>query len=217
MAIEKSLKSKSILKKNTQFANLPEQPINKPPGNTKPSKIIVREIDIVISDNMVSIDYSKTHKIINSSDIISFLKKLASGEFEFDNYYPEKKPKMSLNIKQECYIIFKLSNKNWQFSSQKRDPITLGSDIDYNDLKCYSDLNLVDAQGNIVAKPYSKTECRIAYCAVDGEQLVKNHTNQGKYINSFNLNVEIYDPINPSMVMPILIDPDIRNPGGSGS
>jgi hypothetical protein len=224
MAIELTPELEIFLRMLTE----PALPVPDYTTSPRPKYATVRELDIRPSGNRIDILYSRANHIIDLDDISieDLLKMVASPGY---NRYPdEPKPPpnnqnkkydtpLSLANREWCYVIFKLTAKNWQFAA-KRPPVAIS--VDALKAKVYFEARRVDPNG--VADPATiggttKNGCTVAYVIADGRKATSDNP-QG-YSHPFNLHVDIVTEDwqgNPSYI-PITIDPDIRFPGGSGA
>lgn len=187
-------------------------------GLPPPTIATVREIDIKINANKIETEYSRanyTVDINNFGGLGAVLQRVANNTLSLpDNPRPKApyKSQLSLQNKTYCYVILKLTGKNWQFS-RDRDPFSIG--LSSTDPEVYFEPRKVDAQGGIVPRGEVRDECRIAYFIADGATAYDDAT---AYEDPFNLHLDLIDEDShgqPSPV-PIIIDPDVRFPGGSG-
>lgn len=194
---------------------------------TLPEWAIIREINFKIepgqegeSDDELVMYYSKYSRDVRlnppgqSGDFASVLKAVCKPNYVFEggpsNPASPYATKLSLNGKNRLsYVIFKLADRRWQFA-QKGRPIKIG---DAGTLaQAYYDAHRVNEQGvadkgdnpNVI-----RPGCKVAYFISDGPK-AQTH---GSYPHPFNLYVDLL--VSGGDPMPLRIDPDIRNPGGS--
>ncbi|CAN5402849.1 hypothetical protein BH10PSE14_BH10PSE14_39490 [soil metagenome] len=125
-----------------------------------------------------------------------------------------KDPPLSLRADKNRYIIYKLTDKNWQFT-QAGFPFKIATDI--NNKGIYYEARRVTPQGDIQIKGDQNTVgdlSRIAYFISNGYEMVHNPGSRPKYPHGLNIIVDFYDEVSGT-AMPIMIDPDIRFPGGT--
>lgn len=118
---------------------------------------------------------------------------------------------LSLNCHRLSYVIFKLSKKAWQFA-RKGPPIKLGYP-GYNAAH-YFDAHRVGPNGNRDRgdNPAILIDgCKVAYLIADGASASAG----GNYDHAFNLYVDLLLSGGGVGHMPIILDPDVRHPGGS--
>lgn len=116
------------------------------------------------------------------------------------------------DVKELTYIIYLLSwERNWQFRHVK-SPITLSNTAKAK--KAYFNSTKGDKRGNEIYLPAVKAdECRVAYIVANAD---KAFGDDREYIDRINLHVDMVSDIKGKKhYMPIIIDPDIRYPGGS--
>ena len=122
---------------------------------------------------------------------------------------------LSLNNSQKIrYIVYVLSDKNWQFA-RSGTPLTISSE--HYDLELYSEAQRVDAFGTAddgSAEGAEKDRCRVAYFVANGIKAHADAPNRD-YVHRLNLHVDIYNADDGGTILPLIIDPDIRYPGGS--
>lgn len=129
------------------------------------------------------------------------------------NYAPEESVDLfnrplDVNCSATTLFIFYLSNqRDWRFTRRAR-AITLG-DFDKQEQQNYYGLRHVVDEGITGAPPTS--DCRIAY-------FIAKKTSD-RFAHPFNLNIELVYTTDTEgeNTVPMVIDPDVRYPGGSGS
>ena len=183
-----------------------------------PAFATVREVDIKINANKIEVKYSKANynvDIQNFGGLQPLLARIASDSLAMPDSpapRPPYKSQLSLMNKTYCYVILKITGKNWQFS-RDRDPFSIG--LVSTQPEVYFEPRKVDDQGNIVPRGTVQDDCRIAYFIADGATAFDDSE---IYEDPFNLHLDLLDEDSngdPSPV-PIIIDPDVRFPGGSG-
>lgn len=111
---------------------------------------------------------------------------------------------LDINAQQECYIIIELtSDFDWQFS-RDGDGITLKDNFSNR----FVDLTHVFKDGSVIkGGSQMKPGCRMVYFAV---------IDPPKGEHPFNMHVDLlYPAMTPEARLPIVIDPDIKHPGGT--
>jgi hypothetical protein len=106
------------------------------------------------------------------------------------------------------FVFFLSDQRNWRFTRNAK-AITLGCD-DAGDRDNYYKLrHVVDDSVGTPDSP-SHADCKIAYFVA--------RKSSDRFAHKFNLNIElVYQPdCEGANTMPIVIDPDVRFPGGSG-
>ncbi len=131
-----------------------------------------------------------------------------------DSAIPKRKFKtpLSLQNRKHAYIIIKLAGKNWQFSHDKA-PFSLS--IEAAKTGAYLHARKVDPQGRIVDPGTPTPNCKIAFFVAEGHN-VWNGTDPFSHGFNLHLDLRYKDWANQDSFMPIIIDPDVRYPGGSG-
>lgn len=182
----------------------------------RPSEVIVLEIDFDIVGGNLRFFFSRAWgptPIDASNTIEKQMAELAKGKFpNHINKMETKSPissKLSFRNKAYRYIAYVLSPKNWQFS-RSYVPMTIQSSLlNYG---VYFEARRVTPAG-IVQEIGDGTQdlARVAYFVADGEKILNNPGIPG-YPHGINFNVELFDT--DGTVLPLIIDPDIRYPGG---
>jgi hypothetical protein len=195
------------------------------PGPTYPQWAIIREIDfeIVVNDSgedELRFFYSQFKRDVNVAAAGGFQQLLLDvcGNYVFDGGPSQPKAPaatlLSLNNQRLSYIIFKLARANWQFA-RRGPPIRIGRTG--HDAEVYFDAHRVNPQGqadkgtdpNVI-----RDGCMVAYFIADGVKAMADSRNN--YVHPFNIHVDlIFTKGGVSGHMPIIMDPDIRHPGGS--
>lgn len=189
------------------------------PARPRPTTAIIREVDIKPGAN-IDIRFSRAnHKITlaDEAEWRALLKRIGAGNFNFPGS-GDPKPKrpytspLSLNCHELSYVVYILTRKNWQFAREGGAPITISSDAPDN---IYFESRRIDPSGGTNDGWSEKDNCIAAYMIVDGD--TASHSGKGEYVNRINLHVDLESKgaNNESLYMPIIIDPDIRHPGGS--
>lgn len=210
-----------MAKKNVGYIySMPLYEVPDYPSTTtrRPSRATVREIDFKISSDGKELEFFFSRADFSvpvNHDLDNLLLDIQNDAFGYGNN-ADKEPRepfesrLSLGNKRYAYVIYRLSqNKNWQFC---RDfaPITLGRKA-YNS-KRYFEARRYDRDGSISkvedGEPAADNSI-VAYFIADNE-------NYGNYLgHSINLHVDLLYR-GTRRRLPIVIDPDIRYPGGSG-
>jgi hypothetical protein len=199
--------------------HIPEVPVNQVPV---PVRIIVREIDIIggpLAPGPIGyVNPDQAHQCTSLADVQTMVDTIRINAYNPQiPSAPYPRP-MDLSLRAPTCFIFRLSrNWNWRFS-QKARGATLGKNVG-TDILNYCNLRHVLGNGTEQPDPFPHNEvCRLIYFfakpipgAMGGPPATFNH--------SFNLNIEIVYPDDGGVAntIPILIDPDVRYPGGSGS
>lgn len=173
-------------------------------------KTIIREIEASITGNKFKLGYKNPQKPIDLP-LSEAVQHVVSGKFAptAAQCDIEVEP-LSLNCAVPSGIIFMLSAKdNFQFATDV-DPIQFKDDADKSR---YANFCRVAPDGTNYPfdKPYGSSEpCKmVTFDAV---------APTASYIDRFNFVVDVIHENKPGKSSPLrlIIDPDIRNPGGSG-
>ena len=193
----------------------------------KPEFAVVRELDFEISPDgkNLTIFYSKYTKDIYVKDDVE-LRKLLISLYDSNFPYETTKPpppddpfdsQLSLSNDNLRYMIFRLKDgRNWQFAREGW-PITIGE----AGMAYFYDAHRVDAKG--VAdkgddRKLIRDGCMVAYVMAAADEVFAE---TGAYCHPINLHVDLFhevqgQPTKKTCYLPIIIDPDVRYPGGSG-
>ena len=191
------------------------------PGNKEPATVVVGEVALTVENGTIRIGFSRGHKPVRISgrqEFETILKEVALGKYEYTDLKPRWLPDLSLGIKDNCYVVMRLSSDlNWQFIRDAA-PFSLSPSANSD---IYYDATRVDAEGNIVptrdscGRPVVKDGCMTAFFIADGKTAMEHH--KDGFIHHYNINLEIRGTDEHGGVawQPLVIDPDIRNPGVS--
>lgn len=208
-------------------------------GRPLPKYAIVMEVDFKTRLNDGGIEellfyFSQYHEVVDLTaygtpaygGIEKLIDDVCSPHFVFDNQvpiepdpgYPYASP-LSLRNETRSYVVYRLSSKNWQFG-RRGFPITVGSmgeDKDY----CF-DAFKVPASGygdRDPGFPFHSTanqpldDCKVAFFISDGEE-ARADVDDDQYSHAINLHVDVEYKTPPRRI-PIMLDPDVRFPGGA--
>jgi hypothetical protein len=172
-----------------------------------PNRIVVRELTVDESSPIGPIMFKqpdKSHPCGDPADITQMINRLLAGPY---NHNPDAqryvKP-LDLNLGvSTCFIIRLDPSFNWRFSSKLRG-VMLGP-VKVGDENYYSNLRHVLDDGTESPNPFASQSCRMIYFIGEAIPAGLPHP--------FNLNIEFVYGIDNTV--PIVIDPDIRHPGGS--
>ncbi len=196
-----------------------------PPNIGKiPTRIIAVEVGADLGKRNLNIDYvwgSDSNYV--ATDLPVILVSVAKGESTYLRKIKTRKERMSLNVKEISVIIFRLSDDiDWQFSYD-RSPISLSEesmktttyDQDGSPKEFFfGNAHRILENGTVDLDP--KTDnCNVACLICDGAGLTRP---SGSYKLSINLHVDLLDRDRGGNIigrLPIVIDPDVKNPGGS--
>lgn len=188
-----------------------------------PTSATVREIDAEITNNRISFFFSRATFYVDlttyAGGLDGLLRDVRDNKFYYGDdtsNWPDP-PQTPLSLKNEflTYVVYKLSSKNWQFAHDY-PPFTIGAEG--KDAACYFEARRFDRHGNkdkvhIEHRVPSAEDCVVAYFIADGW---KAKGIKGRYIHALNVHIElIYDGRERARI-PIIVDPDVRYPGGSG-
>lgn len=189
----------------------------------RPVVAMVRKVNFSTRGKRILVGFSKAIKSVDVSSpekLKKLFEEVGSGKFKFKGGISPKPKKpfrcpLSLNNQEYCYVIYMLSNKNWQFAS-KYYPITIESKA-YNKIGAYAEAARISPDGTIVNDMDEKNDCRAAYFIANAQAAYESRTNQ-TYEHRINLHVDLKfeDDDGKPLLMPVIIDPDVRHPGGSG-
>jgi hypothetical protein len=135
-----------------------------------------------------------------------------------DPVLPHSSP-LSLRNEQRSYVIYRLSAKNWQFG-RRGYPITVGTADDDKDYcfdafkvpsSGYADRNPGFAFTSMTETPLDN--CKVAFFISDGEHAL-HVGGENEYSHAINLHVDLVYK-SPARRIPIMVDPDVRFPGGA--
>jgi hypothetical protein len=136
---------------------------------------------------------------------------------QFDTRKNIRKPsKMSFNCDKLIYLVIKLApNLNWRFTADA-PPISMDSFWQGKDV-FFKATNL-NALGVPVKSPAKNNAYKYAYVIIDCPKGAPGVGDiPGAIEARFNLHVDLMEgPDDDDPYVPIIIDPDVRNPGGGG-
>lgn len=128
---------------------------------------------------------------------------------------------MSLRYNRPCHLVIHLDDKlSWYFARDFR-PFSRPTGLQFPDV--FQCPQLIDSDGNLHPIPTTQTPtigCRFATMIFDprnlGEELPEGG-GQTEFVARFNINVELIDkPNSMDAYIPVILDPDVRWPGGDG-
>jgi len=192
-----------------------------PAGQNRPVIATVREIDAEV-DGDISFFFSRGTFAVDlrtyGGGLPGLVEDVRAGTFQYvDNLSSRPQPPMtplSLNNQRLSYVIYKLRSRNWQFA-RKHPPFSIGKKG--KDANAYFEAMRVDRHG--VAEPVdplkaAKDGSMVAYFIADG---AKATGFTGRYVHALNVHVDLLFGSGGRGYMPLVIDPDVRHPGGSGA
>lgn len=173
-------------------------------------KTIIREIEASITGNKFRLGYKNPQKPFDLS-MKAAVQHIVGGKYNpAEPQCDVEVEPLSLNCAEPSNIVFTLSTKdNFQFALDA-DPIQFKDDAHK---ERYANFNRVAPDGTPYPfdAPYGSSDpCKM----VTFEAIAPTD----KYIDRFNFVVDVIHENKPGKKSPLrlLIDPDIRNPGGSG-
>lgn len=188
-----------------------------PVGFPLPTRVIVREIEIA-ENAMGPLVYRRPDRatvVQDDSDIRDIIKDIRDDDYDYQEDVPTFFKPLDLNLSAPtCFIIRLTGGLNWRFS-HKTKGATLGPTADPTN---YCNLMHVydDNVGQPGPHPHGKY-CRMIYFYAKPPA----GTPTPRFKHAFNLNIEFVYPdgIDDDRIntIPIVIDPDVRHPGGSGA
>ena len=120
-------------------------------------------------------------------------------------------------VDQLKYVVIKLDyDRNWQFASDGNSHPFMIHKSDQGEDRFFDAIRFSEL-GEPVASGEQKDGCKFAAFIVNGVKLAKDTSNH--FQHRFNILVDILE-MSGSQIdnrIPIIIDPDVRNPGGGGS
>jgi hypothetical protein len=203
--------------------------------NPKPMWARIFEISLSISAPKIELGYSHLEEFA-VSDQNDFEKQMSALVLKGSHHGTTPKPRdvdtngdpigSSLSVNWQhyassdkgiAYLVFRLSSDfDWQFNE-----FTVPFSMHKDDLPyCrFAGGGKFAADGAHVDPSKKLSDCRYAYFIVNGPNLPGNLPGQGPqdFIRPFNMHIELLERGNVTHNrIPIIIDPDVRNPGGSG-
>ena len=199
-------------------------PDDLPSNHGRPEWAIIREVDISVSGQRIDFKFSKGHRVavVDDAAFENLLAELAIRTFPGGTagYSPPKWPygsSLSVNNQGLSYIIYVLADKKWQFARYGA-PITVS--LVASSKKAYFEGRRIDRSGQVDKGETTKDGCIAAYFIADAAMAAQG---DNEYVDRINLHVDLrYEdpatpPTNPPVYMSIIVDPDVRHPGGSGA
>jgi hypothetical protein len=185
-----------------------------------PTRLLTRELDIDVKNSKMEILYTRTSNVITISDrnqLNEKIKLIANNNYVFDNqdgcYETPFKSQLSIGNYQlyTIYVIKLKKDKKIQFSNI--GPI-ISTRKEFE--KYFSEPRKFDENGNIYTPSNQKNDCHGIYFFMNG--LLASTEFGGNFSVPFNLHIDYVskDSGNNNSYVPIIIDPEIRYPGGSG-
>jgi hypothetical protein len=200
----------------TAQVDIPEVPPNQVP---LPVRIIAREIDIIGGPNgpIGYVNPDQSHPCPDFNAIQAMVASITNNGYNAQPLSAPYQRPMDLSLRAPTCFIFRLSdNWSWRFS-YKAKGATLGKNVG-TDIQNYYNLRHVLDDGSQQADPFPHNRfCRLIYFIARPIAGVPNDPSK-VFNHSFNLNIEMVYPDHLGLpnTIPIVIDPDVRYPGGSG-
>lgn len=190
-----------------------------PDGMARPTLAVIREVNLSANPNKITVRYSRANMIVsvpNPDEFADLLVALASSTYSYPNEInPEPKGEfnspMSLHNDRYVYVVFILKRaKNWQFAEKYSAISIANSGLE----GLYYEACHVFPSGHASSRPGPGAKVAYFIASAPIKDGVPKH-----YIDHINLHVDLLYENHRSerAAMPIIIDPDVRYPGGSGS
>jgi len=203
----------------TAFFRHPFEPTLPDPG-LHPDRVIVREIDFRVPGRRLEFYFSRGRTVdlaATGQTLQSVVDSVCDGTFQFPAQPPRLnrpyRSPLSLENDQLSYVVYLLnSGKDWQFA-RRGWPISIAVARTKN----YYAAHRADASGHAGADDGSnfsreRDGCHVAFFIADG-RLASSDEKYGDFIN---IHVDlVYRDTDETRFMPLIIDPDVRYPGGS--
>lgn len=191
--------------------------------DTYPQIATVRELDAEVVGRRISFFFSRGTYFVDltryAGGLDGLLRDIREGDFDYsDNTSnrpdPPESP-LSLNNQNLSYVVYKLSDKNWQFC-RNHPPFSIGEEV--KDLKIYFEARKFTPWGtkervDIEHQIPVTDDCKVAYFIANGWKAMEPI---GEYIHAINIHVDLVYEEGSIAYVPLVIDPDVRHPGGSG-
>jgi hypothetical protein len=203
---------------------LPIEDLEEYTGSVFPSAATVREIDCEVVNNRIYFFFSRGTYLVDLKSYVGGLPGLLgdvrTGKFIYtddtSNRPDPPETPLSLNNRRFSYVIYKLSSKNWQFC-RDHPPVSIGelgkaAGVYFNARRI--DENGKEERVDIDRRLPVTDNCMVAHFIADG---FKATGFTGSYTHALNLHVDLIYEERERAYIPLVIDPDVRNPGGSGS
>jgi hypothetical protein len=156
--------------------------------------------------NDIEFFYMRPIKVMQGNDIVGFIDDLRRSGLPLTST-PETP--LDLHVPKKCWMVIGLSRHKWQFRAT-------GDAITTKQKKDQSYANLVHVFPNGTTVPgggQMQDNCQLVYFAcVDPPQ---GMTGTLPYEDGFNMHIDLIQANGKRL--PLVIDPDIRFPGGAGS
>lgn len=193
------------------------------PNDKKPEQTLFCDVQFRMFDGKYALNFRKLCLIpLTSKDTEEEFKGILK-EFADDRSWERWrdlregvsiKSDLSLYSEELSFVVFNLTggkDKNWAFA-RVESPITVQAELPQGTGEIAFEARRVDDDGEICRPDAEKSGCEIAYFVVDGANLPPSQTSDGYELN-FNLHIEILGK--NSTYIPVIIDPDVRHPGGN--
>ena len=205
-------------------APIPDQPIG---PQIEPKLARIYEIAFSNSADVLEFYYSSFHefRVTSESEFLSEMARLIQSGQAYGNPPPPRDNDplgdpigTKLSVKwSDCsdvgYLVFRLPEKsNIQFSADYL-PFTMEHANVANEQ--FVESGKFDSKGNRFSPRRKLEDCKYAFFTVNGPHLPK--ADPARFIRRFNIHVELLESNGGKVInrIPIIIDPDVRNPGGN--
>lgn len=208
-------------------------PFERPPPlrhTTVPTHAIIRELDYKLATGELWFYYSRWSRdkeVPSRTRLAQLINEVVAPNYTWDYQdasYPDPTKEYSslLSLKNErvSYVILKLSDKPWQFCGRGR-PITigkkgLGKEAYFEGHRIFSGWDDKDVGTPFDDDDPPRNGSKLAYFIADAPKAWHGEP-QRKYSHPLNIHVDLRQTWNDSVrYLPIIVDPDVRYPGGSG-
>lgn len=199
----------------------------------QPTHAVFYRLNIDVTQGDIELRYTARAVWTGISDHQDFEKKMAtlitSGNGNIGNVRPKrtrdtnagpagrsKDTHLSINFDKIplSYVVLKLSSRrNWQFSSANA-PFMM--DKKDEGAERFFEPRRFNARGEVIDNSKTADGCTFAYFIVDPSKFEMD--SEGGFQHRFNIHIDIVEGDDTTIDnrIPIIIDPDVRHPGGHG-
>ena len=205
-------------------APIPDQPIG---PQFEPKLARIYEIAFSNSADKLEFYYSSFHEfsVTNESEFLSEMARLIQSGRAYGNPLPPRDndslgnpigTKLSVKWPKSSdvgYLVIRLPEKsNIQFNANYL-PLTMDHANIVNEQ--FVESGKFDSKGNRFSPRRKLENCKYAFFTVNGPNLPDDGA--AEFIRRFNIHVELLESYGGKVInrIPIIIDPDVRNPGGN--
>ncbi len=184
-----------------------------------PTVALLFKLDIDTTGGELNISYPRAKRVSLSTayPMAELLKDIASPRFNFNAQKKEEPYNSALSIRNNelAYIVFKLAGKKKLQFSNSDYLFSVGSSAPD---ALFGEAHKVDGQGKAHVPGSNAIGCQVAYFAMDGQNANPTDLANGM---PFNIHLDFISkskrPDQPSVdsLVPFILDPDIRYPGGT--